>query len=200
MQTQVPQRPGWPSLARRSSFLLACLMLLLAAPAQAADLKAYMVPCEDSKMCPWFKSAVKPPKDWKEDKDWSDRYQALFLFLHGKNDKDLPIMYVRAHPGDAAQTIEDYISVAQDRWKAEDASNVIEEKDSVVRAGKPEIKVYLYSNPSVADQAFELTAFMKDKDPKHPGSTFFFQIVLSSPSMSELGKAEAAFHDLLERL
>jgi hypothetical protein len=180
--------------------LVACLVLGNVSSPRAAELKGLMAACEDNKMCPWFKSAVKPPKGWIENEEWSNQYQALFLFLHGNTDASKPVIYVRSHTGNAAQSIEDYIAVAQQRWKAEDASNVIEAQDDLTRPDKPAIKVYLYSNPAVPDQPYELTAFMKDVDPHYPGSTFFFQIVLSSPSMNALTKAELAFYDLLQRL
>ncbi len=151
-------------------------------------------------MCFWHKAVVAAPKGWTEDEAWTQRYRALTLFPNGRKTKNDPMMYVRAHHGDKELSIEQYVAVAQERWKKRVPDSTIEPQPDLVRAGKPTLKVFLYKNPSVPEQAFELTAFMKDVDQANPKETYFFQAVLVSPSMSELEKAKAAFYDLLGRL
>lgn len=181
--------------------ILVLSLAALPAGAFAAELNGFTEHCpEEKKICFWHKAVVKPPKGWVEDKDWSQRYKALVLFDRGDQSADKPIMYVRAHAGDKELALDDYVREAQARWKEHLADSSIEPLPDLVRAGQPPIKIYLYRNPSQPEQAFELTAFMKDVDAKHPGDTYFFQVVLASPSMDELDKAKPAFMDLINRL
>ena len=168
---------------------------------QAASLKGYATPCSEKKeICTWHKAVVAPPKGWSEDEAWTQRYRAMVMFPNGNRSKSKPVMYVRAHAGDPKLELGEYIGVAQQRWKQRVPDTTIEPLADVVRSGKPTLKVFLYRNPSQRDQAFELTAFAKDTDAEHPESTYFFQIVLSAPSMDALEKAKAAFYDVLARL
>ena len=96
--------------------------------------------------------------------------------------------------------MEDYIRVAQDRWKEKLEDSAIEVLPDLERKGKPAFKVFLCKNPAVADQAFELTAFTKDASAEHPEETYFFQAVLSSPSKEELERIKSAFYELLGNL
>src|SRR5262249_24585519 len=105
-----------------------------------------------------------------------------------------------AHHGEKDLNLDKYVAVAQERWKKHLPDSTIEALPDRERNGKPTFKVYLYKNPSQTDQAFELTGFTKDVDEANPQNTFFFQIVLSSPSMAELEKAKAAFYDVLDRM
>ncbi len=181
--------------------LAAVSLVLLPVATGAAELKGYAENCpEEKRICFWHKAVVKPPKGWVEDQDWSRRYKALVLFDHGDQRASKPIMYVRAHAGDRELGLDDYVRVAQARWQDRLTDSTIEELAGLERKGKPAFKVYLYKNPSTPDQAFELTAFTKDVDDKHPGETYFFQAVLASPTIEELDKAKPAFMDLLSRL
>jgi hypothetical protein len=180
------------------------LVLSCAAPpgaAGAARLKGYTHTCREAKeQCVWHKAVVTPPKGWIEDKAWTERYQRLMLFENGDKGQDKPVMYLRAHIGDESLALEDYIKVAQKRWQEDLENSSIEALPDLKRKGKPAFKMYLYKNPTVPDQAFELTAFTKDVDAEHPEETFFFQAVLSSPNKEELERAKAAFYELLRNL
>lgn len=176
-------------------------LMLSTSNASAAELQGYVWLCAERKeMCWWHKAIVEPPNGWIEDVAWTKRYQAMVMFPDGDHSNSKPIMYVRTHNGDKNQSLDEYVSVAQQRWQAKVTDSTIEPLADFVRENKPTFKVYLYKNPSQVEQAFELTAFMKDVDAKHPEQTYFFQIVLSSPSMEEVEKAKPAFFDLLKRL
>ena len=167
----------------------------------AAELKGYVWPCKDKNgICWWHKAVVAPPKGWIEDEAWTKRYQAVVMFPNGEKDRTKPVMYVRAHSGATGLALDEYVRVAQERWKGRVPDSAIEPLADFTREAKPSFKVYLYKNPSQPEQAFELTAFMKDVDAAHPEQTYFFQVVLSSPSMDQLEKAKPAFYELLGRL
>jgi hypothetical protein len=188
-----------PSTLSVAVFALSCAAISLANA--GAHLKGYARNCADAKeLCVWHKAIVTPPKGWLEDEGWTARYQRLTLFENGDKSSSKPLIYLRAHRGDSALVLEDYIRVAQKRWKESAEKSSIEVLPDFVRKGKPAFKVYLYKNPAVPDQAFELTAFTKDADADHPQETYFFQAVLSSPSMEEVERTKAAFYELLSNL
>jgi hypothetical protein len=169
--------------------------------AVGAELKGYAWLCGESKrICFWHKAVVTPPKGWVEDEAWTMRYQAAVLFENGDKSASKPVMYLRTHNGDGALSLEKYISVAQERWLKRLPDSSIEPLADFERKGQPSFKVFLYKNPSQPDQAFELTAFMKGVDSAHPDQTYFFQIVLSSPSMKELERTKPAFYELLAKI
>jgi hypothetical protein len=93
-----------------------------------------------------------------------------------------------------------YIAVAQERWLKRVPDCSIETLADFERKGQPPFKVFLYKNPSQQSQAFELTAFLNGVDPAHPDQTYFFQIVLSSPSIEELERTKPAFYELLAKI
>lgn len=173
--------------------------ILQAGPGGTAEIKGYIELC-DGKMCPWHKAVFTPPEGWIEDETWTQRYKAAVLFPNGENDSTKPMMYVRAHHGSKDMAIDDYVNGTQQRWKANVSDTSIEPQDDFARKGKPAFKVFLYRNPSHPEQAFELTAFTKDVDNAHPNETYFFQVVLASPSLDEIEKARPAFFALLESL
>lgn len=166
--------------------------------ARAADLEAKWY-AEGNEIKAWYKSLVKAPKGWVANEEWTDRYERVFLFENGDMSRKKPVMYVRAHPGEDG-AIEQYIEVAQKRWLEKMKDCTIKPEPDLERPGKPPIKIYLYNNPSATDQSFELTAFVKDKSPQYPDGTFYFQIVLSAPSMKELERTRAAFMEVLGNL
>ncbi len=181
--------------------ILALSCAALPGAAGAAQLKEYAHTCRETKeLCVWHKAVVAPPKGWIEDEAWTVRYQRLTLFENGDKSSEKPLMYLRAHIGDKSLALEDYIKVAQKRWQEELENASIEALPDFERKGKPAFKVYLYKNPAVPDQAFELTAFTKDTDAEHPQETYFFQAVLSSPDKEELERTKAAFYELLSNL
>jgi len=181
-----------------------CLLTSAALPlsgAAAAELKGYAWLCaENNKICFWHKAVVTPPKGWIEDEAWTKRYQAVVLFESGDKSKEKPVMYLRTHSGDGTLSLDRYISVAQERWLKQVPDSSIVPLADFERNGQPSFKIFLYKNPSQPDQAFELTAFMKGVDPAHPDQTYFFQIVLSSPSMKELERTKPAFYELLAKI
>lgn len=185
-----------------ASALLAALATATSTP--AAELKGFVYPCpEKQSLCYWHKVVVAPPKGWQENQSWSERYRSLVLFPNGQTSRSHPMLYIRAHHGDAEQSLEAYIKTAQDRWKQRLPDSTIEPRSDLERTGKPTIKLFLYRNPSVPDQPFELTAFMKDNNSAagaNPKDMYFFQGVLVAPSMQELDKATPAFLDVLRRL
>lgn len=171
----------------------------LAGPASAARLLGHLEVC-GKQMCPWYESRVEPPKGWEKDVGWTRRYKAVFMFPGGDQSKEASVMYVRAHQGEPRMAIEDYIRGAQEKWRGKVAGATIEALEDVKREGKPGFKVYFYRNPSSEEQGYELTAFMKDTSPDFKDATFYFQVVLSSPSQAELDKAKPAFYELLNGL
>ncbi len=108
-------------------------------------------------------------------------------------------MDVRAHLAEA-MPLATYIKVAQERWLAKLKDSTIEPLADVPRPGTEPIKVFLYKNPSQADQAYELTAFIKDRDSKKPESIVFLQVVLAAPTQDVLDAARPAFFEMLSNL
>src|SRR5262245_29130081 len=89
-----------------AALLSACLFAAFPArESRGAALKGYIELC-DKVMCPWHKVVFQPPKGWVEDESWTQRYKAVVLFPDGKNDRSKPMMYVRAHHGDADLALE----------------------------------------------------------------------------------------------
>ena len=182
----------------RLSILTFALGYAALSQAGAAELKGYAEMCpEKRQLCFWLQAVVEPPRGWIEDKAWTRRYKAIMLFEHGDKSKKKPVMYLRTQKGDGAMSLEHYIRGAQERWKKTVPDNSIEQLEDFAQPGKPAFKVYLYKNPSRPHVAFELTAFTKDADAAHPEDIFFFQAVLSSPSMEELERTKPAFYELL---
>lgn len=171
-----------------------------AVPTSASDLDGILIPCGDNQMCPWVKTKAAPPAGWVEDKDWTHRYQAVFFFEGGDHSPKKPLIYVRTHLGEAGLGLDDYIKVAQSKWKAQHKDSKLDPQPDLKREGKPTFKVFLYRNPSVRDQAFELTAFTKDTDPSHGNSTYFQQAVLVAPTREAIEAARPIFEALLGRL
>lgn len=186
-----------------STLCLASCATLPLTCAAASELKGYAWLCGENegitRLCFWHKAVVTPPKGWIEDEAWTMRYQTVVLFENGDKSTAKPVMYLRTHHGDAALSLEKYISTAQERWLKGLPDSTIEPLADFERKGQPSFKVFLYKNPSQADQAFELTAFMKGVDSAHPDQTYFFQIVLSSPSVRELERTKSAFYELLAK-
>lgn len=185
----------------RACMAAAALMAPLATgpAATGAELKGFVYPCAE-KMCFWHKAVFATPKGWREDEGWTRRYKAAVLFPESGATRSDPMMYVRAHFGQRDLGIDEYVRGAQERWKQQNPASTIEPQADVVRPGKPTLKVFLYRNPSTPEQAFELTAFMKDNNTApdtNPADMYFFQAVLIAPSLSALEKAKPAFLDLL---
>ncbi len=184
--------------AARLPILAAALLALAAAGTSAAELEAqYFV--QGNHIQAWYKSLVKPPRGWVENREWTERYERLVLFEGGDMSQEKPFMYVRAHPADD-RPLEDYISQAQAGWLAKLKDTTIEPLPDLERTGKPVIKLFLYRNPSQPDQAFELTAFMKDVPAKPSEPPIYFQVVLAAPKMEELERVRPAFMELLGNL
>ena len=189
----------------QSRFFALCIALISSwgpiLPAAASDLDGIVKPCGENQICAWFKTKATPPAGWAVDEDWTQRYEAVVMFHNGDTSEAAPMMYVRTHVvEDGSMSVEDYAHGAQDSWLAKVQDSTIEPQPDLNRDGKPPLKVFLYRNPSVPEQAFELTAFTKDRDPSHDNATYFQQAVLIAPSMGVLEKARPAFEDLLKRL
>lgn len=171
---------------------------ILSMPVQAATIKGIAEQCAEKKqICFWHKAVVTPPKGWIEDPQWTLRYKAMTMFENGDQSESKPLMYLRTHAGEKELSLDEYVRVAQERWTKRVPDSKIEPLADFVRPGKPVIKVFLYKNPSVENQEFELTAFMKDVDSAHPDQTYFFQAVVVSSSREEIEKAKKSFYELL---
>lgn len=181
--------------------VLASALVLLAlrtslAPAVELEPGYYV---DGNQFSAWYKPLVKPPTGWIENEEWTQRYERLVLFENGDMSRDKPIMYVRAHLADD-MPLDLYIKGAQKGWLKRLKDSTVEPLPDLERPGKPLIKMFLYKNPSQADQAFELTAFVKDCDTKKPANTVFLQVVMAAPSMAEIERARPAFLELLHSL
>lgn len=188
-----------PLAIARLSRVAMIALAVMAGQAVASELDGILIPC-GKKMCPWVKTKAEPPKGWVEDKEWTERYQSVFFFENGDHDLTKPVIYVRSHLGEAKLSLEDYVKDAQSKWKGAHKRTSIEPQADVARDGKPTFKVFLYKNPDVKEQAFELTAFTKDTDPSHGNATYFQQAVLVAPSKKAIDAARPAFEELLGRL
>lgn len=188
------------AFSRLTRFFAVAALIAATSPAPASELDGILEPCGDNRMCPWVKTKAEAPKGWAEDKEWTERYKAVFFFEGGDQSKDKPVLYVRTHLAEASIDLDAYIKQAQAGWKGDHKASKIEPQPGLQRDGKPAFKVFLYKNPAVKDQAFELTAFTKDTDPSHGNSTYFQQVVLVAPTRAVLDAARPAFEDLLRRL
>jgi hypothetical protein len=182
-------------------FHLAFVAAMVAAqPLMSSELQGIVKICDGNKLCPEVFTKADPPKGWIEDESWTKKYRAKVMFEGGDHSRTKPIMYVRTHFGEKTLSLENYISVAQRDWKSDAPGTEIEPQADFVRNAKPAFKVYIYKNPTVADQQFELTAFTKDTDPSHGNATYFQQVVLSATTREELEHSRPAFEELLGKL
>jgi hypothetical protein len=179
--------------------LSAFACLSQSAPASAGEIQRYMVDC-GGKMCPWFEAVVTPPKGWVISKNETHINRVTLMFPGAKVDYSGAVMYVKTSFDGDNQPLADFIATAQKRWKASHADFTAEKQADVKRGGKPDGTVFLYKNPSMPQQAFELTAFVKDVDPAHKDQNFVFQVVLTAPSMQGIDANKAAFYEMLRGL
>jgi hypothetical protein len=124
-------------------------------------------------MCPWFEAVVTPPKGWTASKNETHINRVALMFPGAKVDYSGAVMYVKTTFDGDNQPLAGFIAAAQSRWKASHADFTAEKLADFKRAGKPDCTVYLYKNPSMPQQAFELTAFVKDADPAQKDQNCF---------------------------
>ncbi len=183
----------------RSAAVVLALLAFPTAIGHAASIQGHIVDC-GGKLCPWFQATADAPKGWEADEKEGERHRVAIYFPEGANDPAKgDISGKTAHDWEK-QPLEDFISGAQKEWLKENPTSTVERLEDLKREGKPTVQLYLYRNPSQPKQAFELTAFVKDKDDAHPAADYFFQAVLSAPSMQAIDDARPAFMDLLKRL
>ncbi len=179
--------------------LFAFAGLIQTAPASAGEIRRNMADC-GGKACPWFEAAVTPPKGWTISKNETHINRVALMFPGAKVDYSGAVMYVKTTFDGDNQALADFIATAQKRWKASHADFTAEKLADFKRDGKPDCTVYLYKNPSMPQQAFELTAFVKDTDPAHKDQNFVFQAVMTAPAMKMIEENKAAFYELLRGL
>lgn len=173
--------------------------LAMSAAADAGQIKRFVEPCQDG-MCPWFLAVVTPPAGWSEDEEATQTNHVAMLTRDGHVTARDAIMYVLTGYDWHKLSLDEYIKGSEDGWleKVKDAK--IDDLGELKRDGKPAFRIRLYHNPSQPKQAFELTAFTKDVDPQHTDQSFFFQVVLTGPSMKSLEIAKPAFYEILKGL
>ena len=176
---------------------LALLSSVMAAPA-AAEVQKFMN-ISNGKLQPSFRLVFTPPKGWVEDKDASKKNGVPMYVPKGKTFASAPaLMYIRvSYNHQAAQSMENFIEIAHQRWLKEVGDSKIDKIASQPRAdGRPEFQIYHFTNPSQQQQAFELMAYGEDKD--KDGNSFFLMIALSAASQKAIDEAEASYREALK--
>jgi hypothetical protein len=174
---------------------------LLAAPLVAAfvfcgatahaEVQKFLNPCGGQQLCPSFRLIMTPPDGWVLDAEATKKNNVQMMVPKGETFANAePVMYVQVfYHRDKQQTLDDFARVSNERWLAASAKSKITALPAVARGnGKPGFLRYLYENPAMAQQAYEIGAFGIDGD--KDGNEFVLDVVMSGSSKKALDRAE----------
>ena len=150
-------------------------------------------------MQPSFWLKFTPPKGWVEEKAATKKNRFAMYVPQGKTFGNAPaVIYIRvSYNHQTAQSLENFIDVAHQRWMKEVPDSKVEKIASQSRAdGRPEFQIYHFDNPSNPQQAFELMAYGEDKD--SDGNSFFLMIGLTAANQKTIDGAETSYREALK--
>ncbi len=174
--------------------LLAALFattLMFCGAGARAEVQKFLKPCGGQKLCPSFRLLMTPPDGWMLDVEATKENNVQMMVPKGKTFANAePLMYVQVfYHRDKQQTLDDFARVSNERWLAASAKSKITALPAVAREnGKPGFLRYLYENPAIAQQAYEIGAFGIDGD--KDGNEFVLDVVMSGSSKKALDRAE----------
>ncbi|MES1154883.1 MAG: hypothetical protein ABUL48_00490, partial [Pseudorhodoplanes sp.] len=171
-----------------------CLAFLLAGfvlPA-SAEVEKFMAAC-DGKLCPQFRLKFTPPAGWTQDMEATKENGTPIYVPKGKDFGRAPaLMYIRVTYNSDRRSLEEFIKVAHERWRAAVKDSKIDRLASEKRTnGQPDFQIYHFFNPDRPQQAYEMMAYGEDKD--KDGNAFFLMIGLTAARQKALDDAEPAY-------
>ncbi|MGH6777824.1 MAG: hypothetical protein ACRECL_07425 [Bradyrhizobium sp.] len=171
---------------------VAVLTAALAAAPAHAEVKKFMNRC-NAGLCAYYRLVLTPPDGWVVDKQATEKRNVQIMVPKGTNFANAPLLiYVQVFYHDKKQTLADFASVSNGRWKAHVEDAKISELPAVARAnGKPGYLRFSFENPSKSRQPYELGAFGVDTD--EDGNEFVLDVVMTGGDKAALDRADGAY-------
>jgi hypothetical protein len=163
----------------------------LTVPAKA-EVEKLMVMGEGH-MRPVFRLKFTPPSGWQEDAAASTKYGVPVYVPAGKSFGEAPaIMYIRVTYNSDRRSLDRFIDVAHERWRASVKDSSIDQLANQKRRNeKPEFRVYHFVNPGTPQQAYELMGYGEDND--NDGNSYTLMIGLSAATQKAIDGATADY-------
>jgi hypothetical protein len=164
--------------------------LLAATGAAQAEVQKFMNSC-DGKLCPSYQLVLTPPNGWIIDKDVTAKNKVQIMVPVGKDFFNAPaLIYVQVFfRANKEQSLANFASVSNERWKAHVKDAKVTELPALARAnGKPGYLRFAFENPSKTKQAYELGAFGIDSD--NSGNEFALDVVMTGLDKAAVDRAE----------
>ena len=106
-------------------------------------------------------------------------------------------MYVKVSSRRNKQSVEEFVSNSQKRWREAVPDTKIEKIADVERAnGQPAYVSYRYENPSRPQQRFEAVSFGIDSD--KDGNDFFVMVAVTGKDKKAVDQAMATYNAFLK--
>jgi hypothetical protein len=177
---------------------LVALMLAVAGSASLhAEITKEMLTC-NGQLCPFFKTSLKPPQGWHEDKEAGRASHVTMLVPDGADYQTAgAVIYADARYNPTGRTVDQSVSEDVARWKKKAADAVVTPLPQIVTAsGAVSFKRNLFAAPSLTGQPYEIVAVAADKD--KDGNNYILYAVLTALSEADLKQAEPAFETALK--
>ena len=154
---------------------------------------------EGGHMRPEFRLKFNPPKGWSEDQSASRKTGLPIYVPTGSSFANAPaLMYVKVTYNSDLRTMDKFVEVAHEQWKASTVDVKIDAMSDERRSNidRP-YRIYHFVNPSMPQQAYELMAYGEDQD--GDGNRYFVMIGLSAATQTAIDKAETSFRKALQK-
>jgi hypothetical protein len=164
-----------------------------------AEVKKFLNPCGDQRLCPSFRLVMTPPNGWVLDAQATKDNNAQMMVPEGKTFANAePLIYVQVfYHRDKQQTLADFARVSNERWLAENPDAKISPLPPVPRDNNKEgFLRFAFENPKIPQQAFEVGALGIDDD--QDGNQFVLDVVMSASSKKALDGAEKDYEGFLK--
>jgi hypothetical protein len=172
--------------------------LVLVPTSAAAEVKKFMQICDGQRLCPFYRLALTPPKDWVVEEAASKQYNMQMLVPRGLTFGNAPaVIYVKVSLRDKDQSLDEFVRVSQERWRRSVRDTKIDKQPDIERAnGQPAYLSFRYVNPSRPQQAFEAVSFAHDKD--SDGNEFTLMVVVTGSKKDAIDKAMTPYQAFLK--
>ena len=173
--------------------LLLSIILLAALGASAGAEVEKFIQIGDGQLRPYFRLKFTPPAGWVQDAKATQENGLPIYVPQGMNFGNAPaLMYIKVSYNSDKRSIEKFIEVAHERWRAAEKETKIEKIAGEKRAnGKADFQIYHFVNPSRPQQAYELMAYGEDAD--KDGNSYFLMIALTAAAQKAIDAAEADY-------
>lgn len=172
-----------------------------AAPAKA-EIEKIMRVCEGEnggvKLCPIFRPSFKGPEGWSVDSK-TEAKQGIIVFVPpGKTFGNAPALIVSdARYNSEKLPLGEWISNSDRRWiAAKHGSKIVELPNGDLGAGKREVVVRRYENPSLKGQPIELVGYFADTDKE--GNSYVVRLTLTGLQNAEVEATRPLFDAMLK--